>query len=416
MHLLATAAARTSLDCADGEPHHLPERIRRLAALARPEQNENGWVRATNYHESIAGKLDRSVLDTWLPDQPLRIQHSTGSMWMLNSKALELLDLDAPDFKPKDSNRLERDNQNHLTGRLFRADDLLRERLQQTSNTQAPDLTSLSRELASFGVTSVTDTSATNSLAEFNLLHDKQQRGELLQRVRLMGRADLPQKHLPLIHTGELKLLLDEAALPDIDDLVEQVQRAHQQNRGVAFHCVTRIELAVVISVLSTTGVLPDRPDRVEHASLVPANTIEQLRELGVQVVTQPGLIHARGDRYLLQLTSNELEQLYRVGTLLDNDVPVAGSSDAPYGPLNPWLTMQCAVDRRTADGAQIGFGEAITPEQAIALYYSYSVIAPGQPADLCVLTQPWSEAARQLANTNVSHTIRGGELIHITA
>ncbi len=413
IHLLATAAARASLDCAEGDPSHLPQRIRNRAKGSNSGHPDPTWVRAINYHESIAGELDRHKLDEWLPDQPLRIQHSTGSMWVLNSTALELLDLDALDLKLNDHNRLERDSNNRLTGRLFRADELLRERLQHTGNMQAPDLTTLSRELARFGVTSVTDTSATNSQAEFDLLHAKQQRGELLQRVRLMGNALLPPKKLPLIHTGELKLLLDEAALPDIDQLIEQVRSAHQHNRGVAFHCVTRIELAVVISVLSATGAHPEQRDRVEHASLVPANTIEQLRELGVQVVTQPGLIHSRGDRYLKELASDELEQLYRLRSLLDNNVPVAGSSDAPYGPLNPWLTMQCAVERRTLGAAQIGAGEAITAEQAISLYCDYSAITPGQPADLCVLSKPWSDATARLTDTVVSHTLRGGELIH---
>lgn len=412
IHLLATAAARASFDCAQQTADTLVERLQRYASrIQRTQQGRLDqhvvppWLRAVNYNEAFLGEISRTQLDQWLPNQPMRVQHSTGSMWVLNSLALRLLNLHA-----LNDERLERDSRNQLTGRLFRADDLLRERLQEYGFSTSPNLTDLSQELASFGITDVTDTSATNGAAEYELLRHKQQRGELLQRVRLMGRADLPKRSEPLIQTGELKILLDEATLPDLDELVAKVALAHSGNRGVAFHCVTRIELAVVISVLSTTGVYRDR---IEHGSIIPTNTIDQLRSLDVQIVTQPGLIYSRGDRYLQDLETIELEQLYRVASLLNNGIRVVGSSDAPYGPLNPWLTMQCAVDRRTANGATIGLTEAITPTQALGLFCPNSTIKQGQVADLCLLAEPWSSATQQLAQTTVTHTFRAGEMIH---
>ncbi len=400
IHLLATAAARRSLDCRADSAEPFLARLETHAQLARESGESYGWVRAVNYHESIAGELNRDRLDELVPHQPVKIQHSTGSMWVLNSPALNLLGL-----HELQDERIERDANNHPTGRLFRADDLLR----ASGAASAPDLTALSLELASYGVTAVTDTSANNSAAELDLLRAKQAQGELLQRVRLMGCADLPELREPGFRTGELKLLLDEANLPDIDELIAQVERAHDNGRGVAFHCVTRIELALVISVLSSTGV---RGDRIEHASVVPAGTIAQLAELGVRVVTQPGLIYTRGDRYVQDLEHSDLQMLYRLHSLQRQGIAIAGSSDAPYGPIDPWRSMQCAHDRRTQAGAQIGAEEAISAQAALALYCTQP-IAVGQQADLCVLTQSWRDAARHLANVQVSHTLRNGKLIY---
>ncbi|MDX2827917.1 hypothetical protein PV416_44430, partial [Streptomyces ipomoeae] len=45
------------------------------------------WVRAVGYPESVAGVLDRWVLDGIVPDRPVRVQHSSGAMWFLNSAA-----------------------------------------------------------------------------------------------------------------------------------------------------------------------------------------------------------------------------------------------------------------------------------------------------------------------------------------
>lgn len=405
IHLLATAAARASLDCSEYSSTPFLERLVSHAQNVVDSESYAAWVRVVNYHESMAGELNRDQLDQWLPNQPAKIQHSTGSMWVVNSNAINLLNLD----KLRDE-RIERDVNNRPTGRLFRADDLLRPTRGGARASLTPNLTKLSKELASYGITAVTDTSASNSNEELELLRLKQHQGELLQRVRLMGRLDLPQLREPELQTGEVKLLLDEANLPDIDELIAIVQRAHRSNRGVAFHCVTQIELAVVISVLSATGV---RGDRIEHASVVPPANIAQLRELGVTVVTQPGLIYNRGDRYLQDLEHVELQMLYRLGSLLNKGIKVAGSSDAPYGPIDPWRSMQCANDRLTRSGAPLGVDEAISSEAALALYCSIPV-AIGNAADLCVLSQPWQEAAKQLADVTVSHTFRDGQLVFV--
>src|SRR5439155_480481 len=51
------------------------------------------WLRAVGWagHEH---DLDRDVLDAVVPDRPVRVQHRSGALWVLNSAALRRVGLD----------------------------------------------------------------------------------------------------------------------------------------------------------------------------------------------------------------------------------------------------------------------------------------------------------------------------------
>ena len=82
IHLFALAARADSVALEGaGTAEEVMSRI--SAALAtRPAGT---WVRAIGYHETMAGDLGRNELDRLAPRHRLRIQHQTGSLWMLNS-------------------------------------------------------------------------------------------------------------------------------------------------------------------------------------------------------------------------------------------------------------------------------------------------------------------------------------------
>ena len=56
------------------------------AALAKAPVDSSGWRRAVGYHESVAGDLDRMALDALAPQGLVRVQHRSGSMWIVMSK------------------------------------------------------------------------------------------------------------------------------------------------------------------------------------------------------------------------------------------------------------------------------------------------------------------------------------------
>jgi predicted amidohydrolase YtcJ len=178
-------------------------------------------------------------------------------------------------------------------------------------------------------------------------------------------------------------------------ELAGRVSAAHGAGRAVAVHCVSLEALILVLAVFGDVGTREG--DRVEHGGIVPEIVIEDLVRLGVRVVTQPGFLADRGDDFLRDVPAGEHPDLYRCGSLLRAGVRVALSSDAPYGPADPWAVMAAAVSRRTASGQVAGAGERITAGEALAAYLGPPEdpggpprrVAVGSPADLAVLRVP---------------------------
>lgn len=404
LHLHALAAARASVDCgppADGLS--LAQALRDADTVAVKGE----WLRGVGYHESVAGDIDRDWLDAAVPDRPLRVQHRSGRLWLLNSAALAQVEQSADD-------PLERRN-GRATGRLYDADAWLRSRI----GGRRPALGAVSRWLASRGVTGLCDTSHDNDTAAWEAFAQAQRQGELLQTLRVMGNAALDHIHdAPGIQRGERKFHLHDHELPDLEVLCADIRAAHAAGRGVAFHCVSRVDLAFTLAALQETGARAG--DRIEHASVCPPELLELVGELGLTVVTQPGFIATRGDAYLRDVEEFDRPWLYRLRGFLDQGIRLAGSSDAPYGDADPWAAMDAAVRRRTATGQSVAGMEALTPEQALALFTApleapgsaTPKLAVGAVADLCLLTQSWGEARNALVAVKVQATWRDGTLL----
>ncbi|MEU8802907.1 amidohydrolase family protein [Spirillospora sp. NPDC048819] len=396
LHLHALAAWSRSVPCG---PPSVTGRDGLATALRGAAPDEHGWVRGVGYAESVAGDLDAAALDALRADRPVRVQHRSGALWVLNSAAVRESGLD-----PGDHPGIERDAAGAPTGRLWRADDLLRTRLPPPPPL---DLGPIGRELARLGVTSVTDATPDLTAAAIGSIEDAVRDGSLPQHVRLLGVPLDGRTSCPRVTAGPYKIVLADSGLPSLDDLTRRIGLAHGHGRPVAVHCVTREALLLLLAAFETTGVRDG--DRVEHAALVPDESIPELARRGLRVVTQPGFLADRGDDYLRDVPAADLPDLYRCRSLIEAGVPVALSSDAPYGPLDPWAVMDAAVRRTARSGAVVGRGEAVTAGAALRSYLT----PPGEAADLVLLHVPLDEALGRLSAGDVRATIAGGRLVH---
>ncbi|GGB99094.1 amidohydrolase [Novosphingobium endophyticum] len=399
IHLAGLAARRNSVPCG---PPDVVDAGGLAAALSVPGE---GWLRGVDFHESVLGRLpDAATLDRIVSHRPLRMQHSTGRMWFFNSMALEILLSNA-----EPSPGLEREG-GRFTGRLFDDDPWLRRTLAGTP----PDLADTSRELARFGVTGITDMSPRNDTVMAEHFGRQRRERKLRQNLILAGTLSLIEAPPRLWLLGPAKLHLHEAALPAFDDALAFIRSAHAQGRGVAVHCVSELELVFTLALFEAAGTI--RGDRIEHASVASLELTQRMAALHLQVCVQPHFIAERGDRYLAEVEPRHQADLYRLRTLAKAGLPLAGGSDAPYGTADPWQAMAAAVSRRTASRAVIGGGEALTPEEALALYLAdpldltrQRAIVVGEPADLCLLDRPWARARECLSSANVAATLIAG-------
>lgn len=406
IHLFATAADLASTVCG---PPLVRTDSQLTKALRSATPDHDGWVRGVRYHESVAGPLNTVRLDAMRADVPMRIQHRGGALWILNSLAADAVGLDVAEHPG-----IERDGEGRATGRLWRADDWLRSQLDRVNpHPRPPALHALGQLLASYGITAVTDASPNLTPSAVEAITSAMASGDLPQHVQLLGAPLDTPPDVPL--AGPWKIVLADSDLPTFDELADAVSAAHRVGRAVAVHTVTRESLVLLLAVLAETGTL--RGDRLEHAALVPAELIATIRRLSLRVVTQPGFIADRGDDYLREIPAAEHVDLYRCATLCASGVSVALSSDAPYGPLDPWAVMSAATARRTRAGAVVNRRERLTPRQALAGYISPARspgeasqrVRVGAPADLVLLHASMREVLVALDAGLVRLSVIGG-------
>ncbi len=396
VHLMAQAAAWDSVDCSPdalvaggGLPAILDDaRVRRPA----------GWIRGIGYDLAASGPLDRRRLDE-ATGGPLRIQDRTGMYWVLDSAGLAAVLPADPDEWPAG---VFVDGARRPTGVLYRLDGWLRGRLP----VHSPDLLRVGRWLVERGVVAVTDATVTNGPDELGKLA----RVGLPQKVTAMTSGpDVAQ--VDGVRLGPVKIVLDESQLPSSEELSARIAHGHACGRSVAVHC---LESASVVLALSCG--LGDQ-DRVEHASLVNEDVVGLLARSGAGVIVQPGLVHTRGDRYLDETEPSEQVDLHRLASFVQAGIAVRLSSDAPYGPLDPWVTIAAAVQRRTASGRALNPSERVDAETALALFTldprgapARARLRPGSAADLVALDDDWASLT---GHPDVALTMIDGVPVH---
>jgi predicted amidohydrolase YtcJ len=369
IHLRAAAAALHSVRVGPAEVSGTADLAR---VLASADPGVDGWIRAVGYHDAAAGPLDRHVLDEVAPTVPVRIQHRSGVQWSLNSVALTRIGL-----------------ADHPTGVLRSADGSWA--LPQSE----PELAELSAQLLGYGVTRLTD--ATPDLGAGDIT-------DLQRQMRQTVRCLAPGKRI--LHDDEL----------DLDALIRWIRHTHSVGTPVALHCVTAAQLAVALAAFRTAGRHP--LDRIEHAAVVPDASLADLADSTIPVVTQPNFVAERGDQYIADIPYREHHELWRVASLLSAGVPVALSTDAPFGDPDPWAAMRAAVHRRTPSGAVLGPAERVSATTALTLFQGERParprgIQPGVAGDLCVLSAPPAEALAELAADAVQATVVAGEVVY---
>ncbi len=405
VHLRALAAAAASVPAGPPLTRSGAELGARLRA-ADADLPPGAWLRAVGYHESVAGPLDRQVLDRLLPHRPVRVQHRTGALWMVNSLAAGRLGLDRCELSG-----VERDEDGRPTGRLWRMDRWLATRLPSAGGAggaggAGAGLGAVSGKACSLGITGFTDATPGATGGDLEFLAG----APLAQRLYCMAP---PEAGSPpgTLRIGPVKVMLDDTTLPPLAELAGLIRGVHAAGRPAAVHCVTRVQLIVTLAALDLAGRL--RGDRIEHGAVIGADSLPELH--GLTVVTQPHFAADRAEQYAADVPPGDLPDLWRLRSLTDAGIAVAAGSDAPFGNEDPWHVMRAAT-RRPPQRAR----EAVAPARALALFLGEAAapgtlrtVAPGCPADLALLRAGPLEMLDSLASDLVAATFIGGELAY---
>ncbi len=404
IHLRSLAARTESVPVGPERIHGVGGLATRLREAARQAPG-HAWIRAVDYHDDVAGAIDRWALDRMDVGRPVHVQHSSGALWILDSSACALLDVDNCHLPG-----VERDHDGRVTGRLWRMDTWLGDRLE----CLAPDPAPVSALAAHRGITGFTDATPDLTRPEVGTLAAAVLDGRIAQRVCCMAEPDIEDPRVERFRLGPTKIPLDDTTLPELDDLVVRLRRLHSAGRAAAVHCVTRVQLILTTAAFDLAGVVAG--DRIEHGAVIPPEVLTWLRRNDIPVVTQPHFLIERAGRYAREVPAEDRDDLWRLGSLLAAGVGVAAGTDAPFGDPDPWAVVRAAVDR----GPERPAAEALSPATALSLFFGTAArphiprtIATGHAADLTLLRVGPRDIGDALDSSVVAATIIAGAVAY---
>jgi predicted amidohydrolase YtcJ len=203
---------------------------------------------------------------------------------------------------------------------------------------------------------------------------------------------------------------------------------------GVRVHCHTNGDEATELVLDTLEQALrkspsPDHRFTLQHCQLANAAQFRRMKVLGMCVNLFPNHHHYWGDQhYALTVGPERAERMNACATALASGVPMAIHSDAPVTPIGPLFTAWCAVNRRTASRRTLGATEQISVADALRTItlgaaYTFGLddeigsIEVGKLADFAVLEDDPSEiGGDRLKDVRVWGTVQGGRLFPAAA
>jgi predicted amidohydrolase YtcJ len=391
----------------------------------------------------------RHDLDRAVRDRPAVVVHVSGHAMVANSAAMVAAGLDRATTDPA-GGRLGREANGSPDGRVF--EGAIRALMAHPEYRDVPEPAALRRTLtwaASFGLTTLGSMSAAPE--EAGSMRALAGSGALPVRIRVyLDGSRWPEYfQAPSEPSGPpgrfavigVKAYTDGAfgtrtawlSEPYADDpgsagmavaLDERLRALLQAiaGRGLApaLHAIGDRAIEYSLGLLEDFPLRSGTPARIEHAAFTPPELFGALARVRPALVVQPGFVWS--DHWLgARLGVARVRWAYAFRTLQEQGLLLAGSSDAPYDPVDPWRGIRAAVERTDPHGrsANPTPSEALGPEDALRLYTvnggavlgepALGLLEPGGPADLVRVGTSSLEAAIAVGRAGVRETWVGG-------
>ena len=473
MHLLGFGKALQQAQLAN-HTQSLADMIACLSEFAEISRKSN-WILGRGWNQDYFSDADRMPnrydLDQVSLERPVCIVRACGHCLVVNSKALELMEMTEEKAAKMlvEGGKIGMEN-GILDGRFYdNAMDLVYEKIPAPSCAEIKDMIlAACKELNSYGITScqTDDYCAFQNVPweEINEAYrELEETGELTVRVyeqsnftsleALRGfveAGNMTGKGSDFFKIGPLKMLGDGAlgartaflSRPYADDATtfgipvfskkqfeEMISYANAKNMQVAVHTIGDACLDWVLDAFEKALTEHPRQDHrhgIVHCQITRADQLERIRKLGLHVYAQTifldydiNIVEARVGKELAATS-------YRWKTLMKRGVTVSNGSDCPVELPDVMAGIQCAVTRKNLAGniAAYHLEEGFTLQEALDSYTSCGSrssfeetlkgkICSGMLADFVVLDEnPFTVEHNKLKDIGISATYLDGKKV----
>jgi predicted amidohydrolase YtcJ len=417
------------------------------------------WITGRGYNEQVLEDMRLPVkedLDAISQQHPIYLIRTCAHIAVVNSLALQKAGVTNTTVAPP-GGVVGKSASGELTGIFYEtALGLMTKHIPPPSKEDYQKMiTVATQKMLSCGITSATDPAVHPELLEAYLDLDKQKKISLrfnLMPILLPDGGDapypVPQKYRSeKINVDTVKFFSDGGLSGKTASLkrpyrnsndrgVLRLERqqffalakgAQQKGFRLGTHSIGDVALDLVLDVYKELHrEFGDTRNRIEHFGLPSDEDINDVAQYGFIAVPQPIFLYELGENFRNSLDDEYLKRCYPIRTLLDKNIHVAFSTDAPVVKnINPWSCIKAAITRQSNAGNKISQQESITIEEALYAYTLGSAYADGMEtikgsievgklADFIIVDKnPLEVLVEELHLIKVERTYIGGECLY---
>jgi len=428
--------------------------IRERAAKTPPGQ----WVVGFKYDDtktSDGRALRVADLDAAAPNNPVIITHRGGHTSWVNSRALQIADVNEKTPDPQ-GGKFERGPDGKLTGRAMEtatAPFHSKIRSTATRSERREGVKLITKMIVRTGITSVNDPAGQPE--DLTAYQDAYENGDL--SVRVYGFISQPYIKRMLsagvhsglgnewVRVGAMKMVCDGSiserdarvsqpyiGRPDDhgilvrteEQLYEDSREAHAAGWHIGTHANGDVAIDIILRVYERLQKENPRRDprfRIEHCTIINDDLVRRIKTQGVIPTPFSSYVYYHGEK-MKEYGAERLNHMFALRSFLDAGVRATMSSDYPPGPFEPMMFLQSAVTRTDTKGTVWGPKQRITISEALRVatvhgsYASFEekqkgTIEAGKLADLVVLGRdPLQTDPSALVNIPIERTMVGGQ------
>lgn len=408
LHMIGHGEKLLRLDLSQVES---AEEMKRLLIEKVNDSAADEWIIGEGWNENNFNDrkiFHRDELDAIAPNNPMMLTRVCRHAILANSIAMDLAGItnESPD---PEGGVIMRDNDGRATGYLLdRAQELVKNAMPEVSlSFLEKALTSSVDDLVSKGVTGghsedlnyyggftrtyKTFLNVINSTRKFraNLLVHHEVIDEM--RKQGLGFGDGTE----YVELGAMKMFADGAlggrtallnlpyndspetsgvAIHSREGLETLVKKARSHGMPVAIHVIGDLALEYALDAIEKHPPLLGLRDRLIHTQVVNQGLIDRLKQIPVVLDIQPRFVASDFPWVMERLGEERMKWSFAWKTLIANNIPVAGGSDAPIEPVDPLLGIHAAVTRKRPNETHNGY----YPDQKLSVYDAVSLFTKG--------------------------------------